>query len=69
MPAEQGRRTKPAFLAMQGLRVTGLVGDMELGPGVLAAEHEVADEWGRGVVAEGAMTVVVRRAVSENSLR
>jgi hypothetical protein len=53
MPVEQGRRTKPAFLAVQGLRVTGLVGDIELGPGVLAAEHEVADEWGRGVVAEG----------------
>jgi hypothetical protein len=51
--AEQGRRTEPAFLAMQGLRVTGLVGDIELGPGVLAAEHEVAGEWGRGVVAEG----------------
>jgi hypothetical protein len=34
------------------LRVAGLVGDIELGPGVLAAEHEVADDWGRGVVAE-----------------
>ncbi len=36
---------------MQSLRVTGLVETS--GPGVLAAEHEVADELGRGVVAEG----------------
>ena len=35
-----------------GLRVAGLVGDLELGPGVLAAEHEVADDRGVGVVAE-----------------
>jgi hypothetical protein len=31
----------------------GLVGDIELGPGVLAAEHEVADDRGVVVVAEG----------------
>jgi hypothetical protein len=38
---------------MQGLGVTGVVCDVELGPGVLAAEHEVADESGCGVVSEG----------------
>jgi hypothetical protein len=54
---------------MQGLRVTGLVGDLELGPGNRAVEHGVADEWDRGVVAEGTRTVVAGRAVSENSLR
>jgi putative transposase len=31
------------------LRAAGLVGDIELGPGVLAAEREVADDRGRGV--------------------
>lgn len=36
-----------------GLRVVGLVGDFELGLGVLALEHEVVDDRGRGVVAEG----------------
>ncbi len=35
------------------LRLVGLVGDIELGPGVLAAEREVADDRVRGVVAEG----------------
>jgi hypothetical protein len=45
-----GRIEDPAEL---GLRVSGLVGDVQLGPGVLAAEHEVADDRGRGVVAEG----------------
>ncbi len=35
------------------LRVAGLVGDSPLGPGVPAAEHEVADDRGRAVVPEG----------------
>lgn len=35
------------------LGVASLVDDVELGPGVLEAEHEVADDRGRGVGAEG----------------
>jgi hypothetical protein len=44
-----GSRTQPSFR----LRVAGLVYDIELGPAVLDAQHEVADDRGRGPVAEG----------------
>jgi len=35
------------------MHIVSSVGDVELGPGVLTAEHEVADGRGRGVVAQG----------------
>jgi hypothetical protein len=36
-----------------GLRASGLIGHLELGPGIVAAEHEVSDDLCCGVVAEG----------------
>jgi hypothetical protein len=52
-PGGAGQATKPAFSRCTACVSRAVVGDIELGPGVLAAEHEVADEWGYGVAAEG----------------
>ena len=56
-PAEEGRRTKPAFLAMQGLRVTGLVGDRDGdgGGAIVVAGHVEVAEPGRPVVVKVAV--------------
>src|SRR4051794_10268627 len=49
-PADVRRVEDPAELS---LRVAAAVSDLALGPGVLAAEHEVADDSIRGLVAQG----------------